>query len=137
MKTIGTDGKYYIINSEKNSSNIYDENFSSLHLEVRCLLKKCFPYSRIYEEVLLSGCKGIGGTLRADFLIPDLKIIVEANGRQHYEYTEYFHKDEKSFFIYQKNDEIKKDWALDNNITYIELPYNKKNEWENIIHEHT
>jgi hypothetical protein len=136
MKAIGTDGREYIINLPKCSKEVEDLNRSSLHLEARVLLKKKFPYSTIYEEILLKGCKGIGATLTADFFIPDFPILVEVHGAQHYKFNKFFHGTEASFKTSQSNDLIKKTWAENNGIIYIELPYNEVKNWGKIIDGH-
>lgn len=136
MKTIGTDGRTHVFNPSKSSRECDDENRSTLHLEARKLLKKKFPYSTIYEEVTLTGCKGQGNSLLvSDFYIPDLGIIIEVHGAQHYKYNKHFFKSEEDFKSAQKNDEIKKAWAELNEFIFIELPYNKIKEWEDIINE--
>lgn len=134
MKTIGTDGRDYIIDPNKTSINENAESKSGLHVKARTVIKKCFPYSKIYEEVVLLGCNGIGGKpLRADFLIPDMRVIVEVHGQQHYRYTKHFHNSKAGFDTYIKNDEIKLEWAKINSISCITLPYDEINTWENII----
>lgn len=133
MKTIGTDGKTYQINLSKNERETEDENRSSLHLRARKILKSKFPYVQIYEEVTLTGCRGVGATLVADFLIPSMNILVEVHGAQHYEFTKFYHKTEANFDIHKKNDAIKEEWAKNNNIKYIVLPYNETKRWGAII----
>lgn len=136
MKTIGNDGRIYIIDPSKNSVNEDSFTKSELHKKAKKIIKKCFPYSSIYEEVVLLGCNGIGGKpLRADFLIPDMKVIIEVNGRQHYEYSKYFHGSKASFDLYKKNDEIKTEWANVNSISCITLPYDEIKIWEKIIND--
>lgn len=136
MKTVGTDGRSYIFNPAKNSRDCEDENRSSLHIKARELLKKSFPYSTIYEEVTLVGCKGAAGaTLTADFYIPDIGLIVEVHGAQHYKYNKFFFKSESDFASAKANDEVKKGWAELNEFVFIELPYNEIKNWEKIISE--
>ena len=134
MKAIGFDGRTYIINPKKHSRE--NENPSGLHKKARELLKKCFPYSTIYEEVSLIGCKGISGNLVADFLLCDIPLIAEVHGRQHYEFTKYFHKNEEEFKASLQKDILKREWAELNSIVFIELPYNKIREWKKIIDGH-
>lgn len=136
MKTVGTDGRTYILNPSKDSRECEDENRSTLHLKAREILKKNFPHSATYEEVTLMGCKGIGGApLTADFYIPDLGIIVEVHGAQHYKFNKHFFKTEAEFRSAQQNDEIKKEWAELNDLVFIELPYNEVKNWGKIINE--
>lgn len=136
MKTIGTNGRIHIINPERESREIDDENISELHKKARALLKECLPYSKIYEEVTLLGCRGPGGDLRADFLIPEHPIIVEVHGEQHYKFSKFYHKTKEEFDLYLQKDKIKKEWAELNSIIYIELPYYSLKEWKKIINGH-
>lgn len=136
MKTIGTDGKNYILNPPKNSKEIEDTNRSLLHLEARDVVKKCFPNAVVYEEVILTGCRGNGGTLTADFFIPDMQILIEVHGAQHYKFVKYFHNSPEEFENSKRNDIIKKLWAENNDIIYIELPYDQIKNWGKIINGH-
>jgi len=52
-----------------------------------------------------------------------LKLGVEYNGRQHYEYTPYFHKNHDAFRNQQYRDELKRRLCKDANIRLIEVPY--------------
>lgn len=136
MKTIGTDGKEYIINPTRESRDTDELKVSKLHKHAREIIKKCLPYSNAYEEVTLLGCRGLGGNLVADFFLPSIPMIIEVHGEQHYKFSKFFHGSESEFKKYVINDEIKKDWAELNNIVYIELPFNKIKEWKSIINEH-
>lgn len=133
MKVIGFDGKEYSINFAKDCK---DTAKSDLHKQAKDILRKCLPYTKIYEDVTLRGCRGTGGLLIADFLIPNIPLLVEVHGRQHYEYIKYFHKSKKNYQSYVKNDIIKRDWCEINDIVYIELAYDKIKEWKKIINEH-
>lgn len=133
MKVIGIDQKEYTLNLVKQSKDIEDSQQSILHITARGILKECFPHSKIYEEVILTGCRGAGGTLIADFFIPQLSILIEVHGAQHYKYCKFFHDSEIEFKKYQQNDRTKQEWAKINNITFIELPYNEIKNWKKII----
>lgn len=136
MKTIGTDGKEHLINPKINSRDC-DELFrSNLHKKARLIIQKCLPYCTIYEEVTLTGCKGTSGYLVADFMVPSIPMIIEVHGEQHYKYSKFFHKSEEQYKEYLQNDSIKKEWAISNNIIYIELPFNLESKWTKIIYEH-
>lgn len=135
MKTIGTDGKNYIINPSRDSKEIDDENRSALHIRARSIIKKCMPYNKCYEEVILTGCIGPGGSLTADFFIPDIPMLIEVHGQQHYKFSKFFHGSEKEFQNSLLRDKIKQDWAHQNDIVYITLPYNKEKEWIKIIND--
>lgn len=49
-------------------------------------------------------------TLYADIVIEELKLNIEINGRQHYNFNPHFHKDKKEFFDCVNKDVAKKKW---------------------------
>ena len=84
--------------------------------------------SQIYEEV------GILGTgLIADLFIPDLKVMIEVHGAQHYSFIKHFHKTQAGFRSSIKRDKAKREWCELNDIIYVELPFDKVNEWGKIL----
>lgn len=133
MKTIGTDGRPYILNPKKSAQEIDEDNQSALHKQAKKIIKECLPYATIYEEVVLTGCKGTTGTLRADFFIPECPILVEVHGQQHYKFVKHFHKTMAEFKSHQQNDLIKQEWCKTNDIIYVELPFDKTTKWKQIL----
>lgn len=107
------------------------KNKSSLHLDARELLHKCFPTLQILEEIPIQVRRS--ETLYLDFYIPLTKKCVEVHGEQHFEYNQFFHKSMLGFVKHKKRDKDKKEWCELNGLTLIELCYNNKSEWENII----
>ena len=67
-----------------------------------------------------------GRNLELDMYNEELKIAVEYNGKQHYEYTPIFHKSEQDFINLIERDEFKKDICDKENITLIIVPYTIK-----------
>ena len=128
MKLIGLDGIEYIYNFKKICREV--ENPSSLHLSARAVIKKTFGMCSIYEEVQL-----LGSRLVADFFIPDMNVIVEVHGEQHYKFIKRFHKTEAGFIRAKNNDISKQEWCRINSYVYIELPYNEIDNWAKIIKE--
>lgn len=61
--------------------------------------------------------------LELDMYNDNLKLAIEYNGIQHYEYITYFHKSEDDFKMRQKYDEIKIDLCKKNNVKLIIVPY--------------
>lgn len=57
-----------------------------------------------------------------DFYLDELNICIEYQGRQHYEYVDYF-GDKDVFEKQLKHDNIKRKYCEDNNIQLIEIPY--------------
>lgn len=60
--------------------------------------------------------------LSYDFFIPDQNILIEYQGKQHYQPIDYFGGDDK-FKIQQKHDKMKSDYAKGNGYNLIAVPY--------------
>lgn len=60
--------------------------------------------------------------LYLDFQLED-GTIIEYNGRQHYEYTPYFHKSESDFIRQCERDKDLRNYCQKNNVKLIEIPY--------------
>ena len=134
MKVTDFDGREHALTFKRFRGNSRRDNKSSHHIRARELLSELFPYQRIYEEVTLPGSKTIStGLLYADFLIPNKYIIVEVHGKQHYEYCSHFHKTKADFMKSRKRDKKKIEWCELNDFTIIVLPYNKEDQWKNLI----
>jgi hypothetical protein len=129
MKLTGLDGREYVYNFKKICRE--SPNPSSLHLSARSIIQEIFTMSAIYEEVQLLGSK-----LVADFFIPDMEVIIEVHGEQHYKHIPHFHKTKEDFYRAVARDACKKTWAEINNLSYIELPFDKINRWRRIIKEY-
>jgi len=135
IRVVGFDQKEHKFNFVKNKSRKYLENKSSLHTKTREIIKDLFPNLSVYEEVTLPGSKKIGRSslLYADFFIPELMMIVETHGRQHYQYCSFFHKDKMDFVNAKKRDLDKIEWCEINNIKIVVLPFDRKEEWKQLI----
>ena len=104
-------------------------NMSHAEIRIEKYLKSAnvnFEEQKVFED-----CKNIK-VLPFDFYLPDYRILVEAQGMQHYEPVEYF-GGEKRFKRIQKNDNIKKEYCKNNNIKLIEIPYTDFNRIEEIL----
>lgn len=63
------------------------------------------------------------GYYRYDFYLPDWKILVEVDGRQHYKFTKIFYKKRQDFLKAQERDRRKNSYALAHNIPLYRIPY--------------
>lgn len=61
--------------------------------------------------------------LELDCFCEDLKLALEYNGKQHYEFVPKFHKTKNDFYNQKYRDEIKKRLCSENGIDLIEVPY--------------
>lgn len=105
---------------------------SKLHIAARTILYELFPTMQILEEVPINARPG--KTQYLDFYINQIKLCVEVHGQQHYKFNSLYHASAQDFLRQKKNDNDKAEWCWLNNITYIELPYNEKEEeWKKRI----
>jgi len=97
----------------------------------RSLLKELFPTCVVLEEIPIYIRKS--EILYLDFFMPLTKLCIEVHGEQHYSFVKHYHNNIMGFVKSKKRDNEKKEWCEINNIVYIELPYNKTDEWRNIV----
>lgn len=69
-----------------------------------------------------------GHNLELDCYNHEMKIAVEYNGSQHYNYTPYFHTSKDAFYNLKYRDDIKKRLCEQNNVLLIIVPYTVKHE---------
>lgn len=78
------------------------------------------------------------GYYRFDFYLPSLEILIEVDGRQHFEYTPHFHKKKTDFTKAQERDRRKNSFALSHKIKLYRIPFWEIKEierFEDIINE--
>ena len=137
MKALGFDGRQRNWNLDgkkpkKNSTRAC----SKLHVRARHILNELFPTYRVLEEVKLPGSQTSTrkSVLYADFFILEKMLIVEVNGRQHYEFVPFYHKTKKDFYKGKVRDRDKREWCEINDITIVSLKYtDADDEWREAI----
>lgn len=101
---------------------------SAPHAQARQLLKEMFPTMIVLEEVSIPIREK--QILYADFFVPLLNILVEVDGRQHFEYCPHYHGSRAGFAKQKKRDAEKQEWADINNIKIIRLADSEtEDEW--------
>lgn len=131
MRVTGLDGREHIFSLKGKT----EKNKSQWHLKAVELVKEMFPNNSIIEEVELPGtkAKGLLRNLYADIFLPNLRMLIEVHGEQHYSYCPFFHNSEIDFWKQKNKDSHKKRWCEINNIIYVELPYNDSDNWKRRI----
>lgn len=117
MNVTGLDGKEYSLNLSKYRTQ--RESCSSGHKKARLLLKEIYPCYQILEEVKLPGSARF--SLKADFYIPGLCLMVEVNGQQHYQYNSFHYETQHDFLSATNRDRKKAEWCQINNIRLVIL----------------
>lgn len=96
----------------------------------------------IYDNPYFNDLVGKGGGLmRPDFIIPSLKIWIEYDGIQHYEPKDFrggmSAEEVQQLFEYtQQNDQIKNQYAKDNNWILVRIPFTEYDNIEQILAEY-
>lgn len=124
----GTWYQYYVSEYDKNK-NQYKKVATESKGETECrnILQDIFkkPFNKIRPDWLKNHITG-GNNLEIDCYNDDLKLGIEYQGRQHYEFCPYFHKTKDSFYNQKYRDDDKRRKCTDHGITLIEVPYNVK-----------
>lgn len=108
----------------------FASNASKLHRRVGEVLSETRPFSglRLEQEVPVSSLfpEYSNNRDRYDWVVPELSLIIEAHGKQHYEPSGFGEEYEKAIALFQRQqfkDAQKKEVALLNNWTFLEIPY--------------
>ena len=94
------------------------------------IMKELFPnemFENIQQDVMSVSNKEIISSLQLNIYSENLKIAVEYNGPEHYEFIHWYHKNEKDF-IKKKNKDISKNkLCIENGIKLINVHYSLDN----------
>ncbi len=74
-----------------------------------------------------------GRPLPYDFELPKEKIIIEVNGKEHYKFMKYFHETTEGFEYQKYKDEVKRNFAIANGYTFIELKWTHKHSYSWVV----
>ena len=120
MKVVGFDGREYNWNLAKYKRK--KRKASKPHKRASELIRKMFPLMTLLEEATIPGSetKRRRSKLYCDFFLPELMVMIEVHGRQHYEHIPFFHTDKKSFGKAKMRDKEKIEWCHNNDIELIE-----------------
>ena len=104
------------------------QNNSSSRGEQRCkeVMERFFkkPFTKVRPQFLRN--EVTGKHLELDLYNEELNLSVEYNGRQHYDYVPYFHKNREAYHNQRYRDEMKKGKCKELGIRLIEVPYTVK-----------
>jgi len=93
--------------------------------ECRRVLESLFHrrFKKVRPQFLKNPVTGGTSNLELDCYNEELGIAVEYDGRQHAEYTPYFHKNKEAFYNQQYRDYMKQQMCKENNIKLIKVPH--------------
>ena len=135
----GTYSKNFFYNDEnkKEDKNLNNENYNSQNrergdskgeTECRRVLQKIFKRSFLKErpDFLNNPVTGNQFNLELDCYDHKLKLAIEYNGQQHYQYVKFFHRNKEHFLNQKYRDDMKRRICKEKGITLIEVPYTVK-----------
>lgn len=130
-KITGKQGTWSINNlyvRQPNNYSVEEKNDSKGEIECRRVLEHIFhkPFNKDRPNFLVNYVTGGNHNLELDCYNKDLKLAVEYQGEQHYNFIPYFHKNKASFQNQKYRDEIKRMRCKEQGITLIEVPYTVK-----------
>ena len=79
---------------------------------------------KLIQQQKFADCK-LKNELPFDFYLPDYNTCIEFNGRQHYDFPNFFVRTEKAFKLQQLRDKIKMEYCYVNNIPLIIIKYDE------------
>lgn len=72
---------------------------------------------------------------RFDFYLPEQNVLIEYDGKQHFDYDENGWNTKDNFIKTQQHDQFKNQWCKENNIPLIRIPYLYFNNIESILRQ--
>jgi very-short-patch-repair endonuclease len=88
--------------------------------KVESMFKRAFPSYRIKKEkyILYQGIR-----LFYDFIVPEMKLLIEVQGQQHYSFNKLYHRDKEDLEKQKFNDTLKEEWASTNGYSLLSIKY--------------
>lgn len=119
---------YSIPRSQDNKPRRQPPRESKGEAECRRVLQYLFkkPFHKARPDFLRNPVTGGNFNLELDCFDPQLRIAVEYNGVQHYQYVPYFHKNKEAFLNQKYRDDMKRRICKENGIILIEVPHTVK-----------
>lgn len=93
---------------------------SKLSDKIDKFLKESFPHYRVHREYHVDYQNN---KLLFDFFLPELKILIEVQGQQHYTFNSFHFKSENEFKQQRYRDMLKTQWCSENNYKLLEIKY--------------
>lgn len=127
------------------------EKWSHEHIQLRSGCPKCTKKDSLGEEIIknwldlnsikysqekkFDSCKLTNIPMRFDFFLPELNLLIEYDGQQHFYAVDYWGGDD-GFEKIQYRDAYKTKWAEENNFGLIRIPYTERRNIDQILSSH-
>jgi hypothetical protein len=119
MKLFDIDGN--LVNVDVRASNypVKAKSRSSLQGQTGEKVEELYPYDPVLEDFTIPGSR-----MSLDFFLPQKKLAIEVDGRQHHEFIPHFHGDRATSTAFAKQkvrDSKKEQWCESNGIKLIRI----------------
>jgi hypothetical protein len=112
---------------KRNTGSRYTtKDYHKSEIELTKIIEQVYGFENVltsYRPLWAKSTKGV--LLEFDIFIKSKNILIEYNGRQHYEYVPFFHKSYKIFEDQKKRDKRKKKLAIKNEMKLIVFKYDE------------
>lgn len=98
---------------------------SQLSDKIEEFIKRLLPNYTCIKEYEAKGGISKNTSIRFDFCIPGLKIMIEVQGEQHFKFSKHFHKTLENFKKAQARDGLKQEWCSDNGYDLVYFSYDE------------
>ena len=117
--------KQYIYNKKYDFYHVRGtRRISKLQTQVYSAIKIAFG-KKTFQEVLFPWCYRTPA-YRYDIVVPDMNLVVECDGKQHFEYIEFFMKDKKNFEKYKAAEQTKMQMLKEHGWLLVRFTYAEK-----------
>lgn len=104
----------YRLKKRNRGSRYTAQRYHSTEIQLTKILERIFHECNVHTSYRPIWAKSPKGVLyEFDIFIQEFNLLIEYNGRQHYEYVPFFHKEYNKFEEQQRNDKIKTKMAKD------------------------
>jgi very-short-patch-repair endonuclease len=120
---INDNGKYFWA-KYKSEMDEYQKKQSIGEKICQKIIEEIYPNNK-FQKIRPNWLKNTdtNKNMELDIYCNELKIAIEYNGKQHYEYIEYFHRNENNFNKQCERDKLKNELCIKNGIKLITIPY--------------
>lgn len=110
---------------------------SNGEIRARTFLERYFnrPFPKSRPDFMVNQVTGSKYNLELDCYNEALRLAVEYNGAQHYNYIPFFHKNKEAFYNQKYRDEIKRIRCKELGINLIEIPYTEEKQLERYLEQ--
>lgn len=116
----------YRLKKRYHGSRYTNKEYHKSEIELTRIIEKYYGSNNVYTSVHPIWAETDKGVLyEFDILIKNKNILVEYNGRQHYQFVKFFQRTKKRFKEQQKRDKLKYKLAKENNYTVFTFKYNE------------